>query len=297
MEFLAYAILLAMDELEISGRRYISTARAAKENKYHSDYIGQLVRSGKVLGQKVGRSWYVEVGSLNQYLGGEASKSAAPLELVVESEKPVIVEPVIEHPVRTKKLIEKESAEDGEELFQKFARKPHVIKAIGEQAARPISKPVLKEEPKVEVEETSVALDKIAIEAPAEDITAPEMDEEIFIPVKLESSVPHIKAPEDSFYKIPTSGLKYIASRSTKKKTDTMREIVATSFTTMPSVNAIVAHEEKRARYSMRVGVLASLIMIVGIVSLGGGILLSYYLHSATTVSASGQASGLIFSQ
>lgn len=58
-----------MDELEISGKRYISTRRAAREHGYHSDYMGQLVRGKKVLGQKVGRSWYIEEGSLNAYLG------------------------------------------------------------------------------------------------------------------------------------------------------------------------------------------------------------------------------------
>ena len=42
-----------MDELEISGKRYISSRRAAQEYKYHADYIGQLVRAKKVAGQKV----------------------------------------------------------------------------------------------------------------------------------------------------------------------------------------------------------------------------------------------------
>ena len=57
-----------MDELEISGRRYISSRRAAKEHHYHADYIGQLIRSGKVGGQKVGRTWYVDAASLATYL-------------------------------------------------------------------------------------------------------------------------------------------------------------------------------------------------------------------------------------
>lgn len=60
-----------MDELEIAGQRYLSTRRAGKEHKYHSDYIGQLIRSGKVVGKKVGRSWYVQERSLNAYLSGE----------------------------------------------------------------------------------------------------------------------------------------------------------------------------------------------------------------------------------
>ncbi len=60
-----------MDELEISGKRFISSKRAAKENRYHVDYIGQLIRGGKVIGSKVGRAWYVDAESLAIYLGKE----------------------------------------------------------------------------------------------------------------------------------------------------------------------------------------------------------------------------------
>ncbi len=67
-----------MDELEISGKRYISTRRAGKEHGYHSDYIGQLIRGDKVRGQKVGRSWYVDEESLTTYLGKEYVKLATP---------------------------------------------------------------------------------------------------------------------------------------------------------------------------------------------------------------------------
>lgn len=70
-----------MDELEISGKRFISSKRAAKENRYHVDYIGQLIRSGKVVGSKVGRTWYVDARSLATYLGKEYK---------VPDEKPVV---------------------------------------------------------------------------------------------------------------------------------------------------------------------------------------------------------------
>ena len=76
-----------MDELEISGKRYISTRRAAKENKYHSDYIGQLIRAGKVDGQKVGRSWYVEADSLTSYLSNESAPKN-PVRLAAKEETP-----------------------------------------------------------------------------------------------------------------------------------------------------------------------------------------------------------------
>lgn len=60
-----------MDELEISGKRYISSRRAGKEHRYHPDYIGQLIRGGKVPGQKVGRAWYVDAEALKAYFSGE----------------------------------------------------------------------------------------------------------------------------------------------------------------------------------------------------------------------------------
>jgi hypothetical protein len=60
-----------MDELEISGKRYISTRRAAKEYKYHADYLGQLIRGKKLVGRKVGRSWYIDLDSLTTYFGQE----------------------------------------------------------------------------------------------------------------------------------------------------------------------------------------------------------------------------------
>ena len=84
-----------MDELEISGKRYISTKRAGKDHKYHADYIGQLIRGKKVDGQKVGRSWYVNADSLATYLGvpAQANKETkkyistpAPVVRVVEKE-------------------------------------------------------------------------------------------------------------------------------------------------------------------------------------------------------------------
>ena len=74
-----------MDELEISGKRYISSRRAGEEHRYHADYIGQLIRSGKVAGTKVGRAWYVEAASLAEYLGKETPKSEEKTEKIKEA--------------------------------------------------------------------------------------------------------------------------------------------------------------------------------------------------------------------
>jgi hypothetical protein len=100
-----------MDELEISGKRYISSRRAGKENKYHADYIGQLIRAKKVEGQKVGRAWYVDAESLAAYLGKEAPVRAplAPVARVVEK----IVEPaaVEEAEAKEEEVVEAEEEE------------------------------------------------------------------------------------------------------------------------------------------------------------------------------------------
>ncbi len=85
-----------MDELEISGKRYISTKRAGKDHKYHADYIGQLIRAKKVEGQKVGRSWYVDADSLAAYLGTEAAPR--PADAPVARIPATVVEEAVEAP-------------------------------------------------------------------------------------------------------------------------------------------------------------------------------------------------------
>jgi hypothetical protein len=93
-----------MDELEIAGRRYLSTRRAGKEHRYHADYIGQLIRSGKVVGKKVGRSWYVEEESLITYLSGEIEKP----KVVVKNVAPeAITEPKDE--IQEEKIVEQKN--------------------------------------------------------------------------------------------------------------------------------------------------------------------------------------------
>ena len=69
-----------MDELVISGKRYISSRRAAKENRYHTDYIGQLVRARKIAGKKVGRAWYIDAESLSRYVQAEKNGTEADID-------------------------------------------------------------------------------------------------------------------------------------------------------------------------------------------------------------------------
>ncbi|MCC7500686.1 hypothetical protein IT396_02690 [Candidatus Nomurabacteria bacterium] len=104
-----------MDELELSGRRHLSAKRAAREHRYHSDYIGQLIRSGKVAGQKVGRSWYVDAESLSAYLAGE-SQPAAPAQVPppVPTPPPAPVEAPAPQPVVETPVVEVEEKEEVE---------------------------------------------------------------------------------------------------------------------------------------------------------------------------------------
>lgn len=66
-----------MDELEIKGKKYISSRRAAELTGYAKDYIGQLVRAGKVPGTRVGRSWYVDEGAILSFGKSTKEKSVA----------------------------------------------------------------------------------------------------------------------------------------------------------------------------------------------------------------------------
>lgn len=105
-----------MDELQISGKRYISSKRAAQQRGYHADYIGQLIRGGKVTGQKVGRAWYVEIASLDAYLGAapaEEIQAATPEKEISKKSLPAAAEEIKEEIVQ-----EKETATLDQEIKQ-----------------------------------------------------------------------------------------------------------------------------------------------------------------------------------
>ncbi len=140
-----------MDELEISGKRYISTRRAAREHGYHSDYMGQLIRGKKVVGQKVGRAWYIEEGSLNAYLG-VASQTPEPVTAVVPVEAPVTPAPVerlvIEEPVVVAPVAEPVAAPVTEPVFAQapVAEPVYVAPVVEPVVAQPVQ-PVEVEQP------------------------------------------------------------------------------------------------------------------------------------------------------
>lgn len=128
-----------MDELELSGRRHLSAKRAAREHRYHSDYIGQLIRSGKVAGQKVGRSWYVDAESLSAYLKGETQP---PPPQVSQSVPPPVAVPVPPPVVETEApaqppVVEKVVAQQNEE-----AAAPIHITKVDEPVVEPQPQPI-----------------------------------------------------------------------------------------------------------------------------------------------------------
>lgn len=125
-----------MDELTIAGKRYISARRAAREHRYHSDYIGQLVRAGKVTGQKVGRSWYVEEESLLNYFNGEGAPAGT-----------AVLEP---RPQVEKKVEEKDSTPATVEVIEK-EKEPMVV-PVAEEAINTIQETIVEEKIKESME-------------------------------------------------------------------------------------------------------------------------------------------------
>lgn len=137
---------MAMDELEISGKRYISTRRAAREHGYHSDYMGQLIRGKKVAGQKVGRAWYIEEQSLAAYLGKELQPVQPEQQVQVEQAAQKEPEPV---PAPVERLVIEEPAP--------VQPVPEVVEVVAvpqqPEPAVPVE-PVAVHEPTLEVAQT-----------------------------------------------------------------------------------------------------------------------------------------------
>lgn len=59
-----------MEEMEIDGKKYLSSKQAAKVTGYAKDYVGQLCREGRVEAKLIGRSWYVYEKSIREHRFG-----------------------------------------------------------------------------------------------------------------------------------------------------------------------------------------------------------------------------------
>jgi hypothetical protein len=55
------------ESIEIDGKEYISSKRAAKLVGYTKDYVGQLARGGHLEARLIGRSWFVTEGSIRAH--------------------------------------------------------------------------------------------------------------------------------------------------------------------------------------------------------------------------------------
>lgn len=271
-----------MDELEISGRRYISSVRAAKEHKYHSDYIGQLVRGGKVVGQKVGRAWYVDADSLAEYLGKEVP-ARGPMPRVerpepIEEEKETIapeVEPEFVMPLRKSGRLHVIEAIDSEQL-----KAPKKIKE------EPVVEQRIEEPAEVEIEN---ALEENIEVFVSEDPQETEEEKETFIPLKINTeSVRNIYAePEDSFYKVSRKGLRYVKPHDQEEPVQEIRSMTAAPRESLP----------KKSASGKKVFAAAGLVFAAGLLSLGVGVGMSYYLQAVTTIADAGQTSSVILSK
>lgn len=56
-----------MDELNLKGKKYISSKRAHEITGYTKDYVGQLARGGKIPAERVGRAWYIDEDALRAH--------------------------------------------------------------------------------------------------------------------------------------------------------------------------------------------------------------------------------------
>ena len=81
-----------MDELIVNQTKYISSKRAAALTGYARDYIGQLIRQGKLDAQRVGRAWYVSEVSIKTHAGiaVPATAAVAPTSLARVNRFPVV---------------------------------------------------------------------------------------------------------------------------------------------------------------------------------------------------------------
>lgn len=75
------------EEMQIEGKSYISSKRAAEISRYAQDYIGQLARKSLIDARRIGGLWYVSMESL------EAYKSKAEEYKPVPPGKPTTPEP------------------------------------------------------------------------------------------------------------------------------------------------------------------------------------------------------------
>lgn len=53
---------------------YISLKKASEISGYHYDYLGQLIRKGKIEGKRIGRNWFVPENEVKKLFSAPSSK-------------------------------------------------------------------------------------------------------------------------------------------------------------------------------------------------------------------------------
>lgn len=165
-----------MDELDVGGKRYISSKRGAELTGYAKDYIGQLARAGKVPGTRFGRAWFVEEAALLKHLGAEMTQTeevvvAPPSSNVavssmalnpVQAKKPLLSRHMITPAALPKTWSSVQYLHDDSDLFP--AVSPHVVDVPIAPTPSPMSAVGEKKESEVRVPihvaPSAVAVDK-----------------------------------------------------------------------------------------------------------------------------------------
>jgi excisionase family DNA binding protein len=56
------------EQLTIDGLSYISIRDAAVSSRLSTEYLARLARSGRIRARMIGRTWFIETDSLQQFL-------------------------------------------------------------------------------------------------------------------------------------------------------------------------------------------------------------------------------------
>lgn len=143
-----------MDELDVQGKKYISSKRGAELTGYAKDYIGQLARSGKVPGTRFGRAWFVEEAALLKHLGAEVTQAetedveeapvvASKVPVTTQAKKPLLSHHMITPAVLPKTWSAVQYLNDDSDLFPVIT--PRIVDV-------PVAPKVVAEEKKPSVE-------------------------------------------------------------------------------------------------------------------------------------------------
>jgi hypothetical protein len=159
-----------MDELDVQGKKYISSKRGAELTGYAKDYIGQLARAGKVPGTRFGRAWFVEEAALLKHLGAEVAQT----ETEHVDEAPVVVlapavtqakKPLLSHHMITPSALPKtwsavQYLNDDSDLFPVITPRIVDVPIAPKVIAEEVKKPPVEIKVPVHVAPSAVSVEK-----------------------------------------------------------------------------------------------------------------------------------------